>query len=581
MRHLSTEELLLYAEGELEDGELCRHVPDCVGCKAQMVDLQETYVYAASDLLARTRPQPARHAHLQQLRARLAAEAELLSSHLFIEDLLLSIEGGLDSESEAHLEACAGCRDRAADIHVQLAEIEYDLNRQTAYEVPAERRAAALAALRIRLQSEVKRQRARAAWSWDWRSVLRLPRVPAFASYATAFAAASMVAWIGWLGIESPVPLPEPQRVELAAPESQPVVGAEPATETRSTEARIPERFELPSGTAGRTARSVPVTTLDPASPELDLGAVPAAAVPIELPSPVQLPPPSPDPRPLAAGGVPISLPVPGRMAPSRPESHESAFAGSLMLVKTGLWKESLHPGGTDGRILFTGSAASESDRLRIERQLRSAADGWPVDFDISVRDGRGGVPAASGRVVALQERVISGRVRNSLLQHIDDSARRQFQPLNLASRENELNRYVTEVLRDETELLARAHALHSVLNRAGINAARGSSNLRRVVRSHLDAIDRHEDGVHGQLSEALEADYWRHRNHKLPSQRPDSLVAISRDLLQDALALDHALAGMFFGPGEALDARERNLSVETLLSRIRHHSRNLRDAIK
>ena len=546
-----------------------------------MVDLQETYVYAASDLLARTRPQAARPVHLQQLRARLAAEAELLSSHLSIEDLLLSIEGGLGSESEAHLAACGGCRDRAADIHVQLAEIEYELNRQTAYELPAERRAAALAALRVRLQAEVKRQRARAAWSWDWLAAFRLPRVPAFASYATAFAAASMVAWVGWLGLQSPAPAPDAQRVELTAPEPGPAAPQEPATEAGSAEVRVPERFELPTGTSARAALSVTVANLDPAPPVLALSDAPAIAVPIELPSTFQLPPPAPDPLPLAASAFPVSLPVPQRMDPPRPESHESAFAGSWLLVKTGLWKESLHPGGSAGRIVFTGSAASEPDRLRIERQLRVAADGWPVEFDISVREGRGGGLAGAGRVVALQERVISGRVRNSLLRHIDDSARRQFQPLHPASRENELNRYVTEVLRNETELLARTHALHSVLNRPGIDEAQGSSSLRRVIRSHLDAIDRHEDGVHAQLSEALEADYWRHRNHRLPSHRADSLGAISRDLLQDALALDRALVAMFFGTSDALDARETNLSVETLLSRIRHHSRSLRAAIR
>lgn len=39
MRHFNTEELLLYAESELDDRGLCRHVQDCVDCKASLVEV--------------------------------------------------------------------------------------------------------------------------------------------------------------------------------------------------------------------------------------------------------------------------------------------------------------------------------------------------------------------------------------------------------------------------------------------------------------------------------------------------------------------------------------------------------------
>ena len=52
MRHLNTEELLLYAESELDDRTLCRHVQDCVDCKASLVEVQETFVRATSTIRA-------------------------------------------------------------------------------------------------------------------------------------------------------------------------------------------------------------------------------------------------------------------------------------------------------------------------------------------------------------------------------------------------------------------------------------------------------------------------------------------------------------------------------------------------
>ncbi len=573
MRHLSTEELLLYAEGELEDRELCRHVPDCVDCKAQMVDLQETYVHATSDLLAQTRHPFTRPTQLHHFRARLAAEAELLAVHLSTEDLLLSVEDSLGTANRAHLSACGPCRSRAAEIHVQLAEIEYALHRQTAFVLPAERRAAALVALRAQLKREVKRQKAEAGRHWNWLPRFSLPRAPAFASYAAAFAAACLLAWVGWNAVSPPErPAPAPV-AEAIAPEA---VASDSRTAIAARE-MLPlqplERFELAS--ANRALPAPMVALVGQPAPAVEALDFPLDSVAIELPQRSDLPTP---PTPAANA---FAVPLPARIAPPAPDSPDSAIEGNWILARTGLWKESLQAGGSNGRLRFTGSVANESDRLRIESALRAAADGRPVDFSISVRGSRKAALQNPLRAAVGASRPAGGLVRNSLLQHYEDSARRSFQPLDASLLENELNRYVTGVMRDDAELLAHVHALHSMLNRTGIDEARRTDRLRQVLGFHLDAIAKYEKEVGAELSEALERTNWNYRSAKRPPEDFDSLGGTSRELLKDALALDRALTAMFFGISEPLDARAGTLSVGTLLSRIRHHTQRLKKEIR
>ena len=577
MRHLSTDELLLYAEGELEDRELCRHVADCVDCKAQMVDFQEAYVVAASTLLAQTRQPASRPAHLNHFRVRLAAEAELLAAHLSTEDLLLAVEDNLDADCMAHLSACAGCQDRAADIHVQLAEIEYELHRQIAFELPAERRAAALAALRVRLRHEVKIQKAGTERPWKWLPRFSLPRVPVFASYATGLAAACLVAWVGWNGVTGP-DLPERDQVaEALLPAtvaSESITSAE--TVIRVQEPLIPQspvRFELAETHGQAPAPRVELALV--AAPTLEAAADwrPSASVAIDLPQPADLA----APPALAASAFPV--PLPKRIVPPLPDSLDSAIEGSWILASTGLWKESLQAGGPEGRLHFTGSVSSDSERRRIESALREAAGEAPVDFLISVRESRAAATGSEHAAIAT-DRPVGGLVRNSLLKHYEDSARRSFQPLEASVLANELNHYVTSVMRDDAELLYHVHALHSVLNRAGIDEMRPSRRLRQVLRFHLDGVARHEKGVYDKLSEALAWTSWNYRSRTQSPDEFDSLGETSRKLLKDTLALDHALTAMFFGSSEPLDAQAGTHSIGTLLSRVRRHTRRLKKEV-
>lgn len=580
MRHLTTEELLLYAEGELEEQALCRHVPDCVDCKAHLVDIQESYVFAAHAIRSHAHTPAAQPAQLRRLRQRLAVEAELLVAHLSTEDLLLSVERGLDADSQAHLSACQGCQDRAADLHVQLAEIEVELHRRLAFEFPAERRAAALAALRARLQQEVELRTAEKPGAWRWLPAFSLPRIPAFTPYATAFATA-LLAVLGWAAASLTEGVPAPESLARlgtpGAPELTAVVPAARAVAAGPSEVSpLPRRFNLgiipalagPAAAAGLESAEVP---------EVILAVHGGDPIPFDLPALSDLPGPPPAEETLTAGGIPVTE----RFAPLPRDSARSVADGTWMLVQTGLWKQGFEAGGTEGRIRLIGSVASERDRLAAENALLDVSGGRPVDFEISVRAPRSGLTADLAPALAGQVRSPGGLVRSSLMKHFEDAARRSFQQPDTSLLEGELERYVSEVLRHDAELLSHVHALHSLLNRFGMDEAEDTDSFRKVVRFHLDGISRHEAGIYDRLSEALPRRFWAYRNaNRLPTGTA-GFGAASSELLEDALALDRALNSLLFPTAEALDARESNLSSATLLARVRQHARRLKAALR
>lgn len=593
MRHLTTDELLLYAERELDVPALCSHVRDCVDCKARLVDIQETYVHATSLLRLRVAANAALSTPMDSMRTRLAAEAQLMAVHLDTEDLLLSVENQLGGEREEHLKACVACQDRAADLHVQLAEIECQLHARLASELPAERRSAALSALRERLAREVEIQTI-AARRWNWLPSFRLPRMPtlqmpqmpAFAPYAAAGAVACLVAWVGWNalpgtgGSDSP---PGTQAEVVAVPavdESADSILLELASPpSRSPGVASPVRFDwVPASRLGH----------DPVRP-LELAAIPAPRVKLEaptatalalepLPTLASLPAPrAVSPRYLAEA---VRLPLPERMPPPALDSPSAIVQGDWLLAKAGLWRQGLEAGGSGGVVRFSGSVRSESERAAVERKLRTLAGGQPVEFALVVRPG--GI-AAVDLAPSIRDagRPSGGIVRNSLLQHYEDSARRSFQVLDQGLLEGELDRYVSDIFRHESDLLAHVHALHRMLNRSGGGTGADASSLKRVARFHLDGIARHEKDIYDQLSEALPRAYWAHRGVRSRPPAEAGLGDLSRGLLKDALALDRALTGMFFDSGEALDARTSNLSSADLLLSVRQHVGQLRAALK
>ena len=577
MRHLSPEELLLYAEGELDEQALCRHVPDCVDCKAQLVDLQETCVLAAQALRSHAQALPAQPAQLQRLRQRLAAEAELLSAHLSTEQLLLLVENGLGAEGQTHLAACTGCQRQAADLHVQLAEIETELHRRFAYELPAERRAAALAALRSRLEEEVERRTAEVAGPWRWLPTFSLPRIPAFAPHATAFATACL-AMLVWSAASLTEGVPDPGTIARLATPAAPVpeLSAPALPESAATAADTAPvgRFTLDL-TTERDEPQPLASLVAAAAPEVELFARLASAPQSTLPSLADLPGPPAGDEELA-----IASAAPQRSAPPRDDAR-TVVEGSWILARTGLWNRGFEAGGSDGRIRITGSVSTERERANAESLLLAAAGGQPLETAISVLAPRPVAPASVAAAGAGQSQTVGGPVRTSLLEHYQDAARRSFQEPDRSLLESELERYVSEVLRHDADLLSHAHALHGLLNRDDIDEAIRTASFPKVVRFHLNAISRHEAGIYGLLSEALPRRFWAHRGHSGDAAGPGSLGAASSRLRQDVLALDRALNSLLFPGSTALDVRESNLSSATLLARVRQHTRQLKAAIR
>ena len=584
MRHLNTDELLLYAEGELGDRALCRHVRDCVDCKAQLVDIQETYFYAASAIRAQALEISTQPTQLRRLRLRLAAEAELLVAHLGTEDLLISVEGELAGDRQAHLATCVACQDRAADLHIRLAEIECELHSRLAFELPTERRAAALAALRRRLAREVEAKTAATARRWDWVPRLGFPRVPAFASFAPVAAMAGLVAWVGWNAISEPDTTTlqtEIQTATVGPPAASPAPGLPPKAaqvERLVSTPAAPRRLERFAVEPSRSAPPVLQLLAETRTPDLEaMPAVVPAFYGIALPQPFDFPVPRAEFPVQLADAIPVPLPV--RTGPPAPDALAAVIEGSWLLAKTGLWKEPFEVGGLAGRIRIAGIVESDRDRIEIESKLRKAS-GEPLAFSLEVRPTLAAGVTSPAAVSSLH-RPSGGLVRTSLLRHYEDAARRSFRPLDRGRLEDELDRYVSGVFRFEAELLTHVHALHGLINRPGIASVRETDAFQRVVRFHLDGILRHETGIYRDLQEVLPRQYWAYSGSRTESADGTSLGALSRDLLVDTLALDRVLTAMFFGTSEVIDARKTNLSSADLLKRVRRRALKLRAALR
>ncbi|MDE0624619.1 MAG: hypothetical protein OXH83_23375 [Bryobacterales bacterium] len=582
MRHLSPEELLLYANSELEDRGLRRHVAECVDCKSRLVDMQESFVLTAAairEALPAPAPQPEQFA---ALRKRLAAEAQLLSLHLSTEDLLLSIENSLSPELEAHLATCAQCQARAADLHVQLASIEYELSRESAFELPLDHKAAALATLRGRLEQEVESHRSANTRIWQWMPQIRPFQVPALTPYAAAFAGVCLAAWLGWNAIgtpELPAPAITAQLVETALPPATLSAEAPQAADLEvAAQATPPERFQWIAAAPRQAAPASMQALIAGAAPDVSAGTVPSHLAVVALPRLDDLPEPlAPSPTALAE-----AAPEAESAAPTTVRADPEVLAeGSWMLIKAGLWKASLEASGTAESIRFAGTVASERERARAEKALLAVADGRPIEFDIAVRGARVPADAVPDAVRASRTRSLGTTVRNALLQHYRDAARRSFQPLDRSMLENELDLYVSDVMRHDADLLAHVHALHNLLSRTGITEIRDGDSFRRAARYHLDGIARHEASIHGQLSEALPRRYWAYRGPRVTDSNSSDLQAAGTALLQDALALDQALSSLFFGGSDVLDISEGSLSSASLLARLRQRTRQLRSAIR
>jgi len=188
VKHPSTEELLLLSEAEgAADQETAAHLEACAACRATLGELMGVLTAATSQLRADVGDPSAQEdaAAWARLDEFLGAQIHSESNepiHLGADELLLSIDGDLSFEREAHLNACSACSAELLRTHDLLAEIELELRGAVADETP-ERRAEALATLRERLAAGRK-----PAEVVEFPAAARTRRTPVWQAYAAAAA---------------------------------------------------------------------------------------------------------------------------------------------------------------------------------------------------------------------------------------------------------------------------------------------------------------------------------------------------------------------------------------------------------
>ncbi|MDA0206616.1 MAG: hypothetical protein O3A53_19650 [Acidobacteria bacterium] len=149
MRHLSTEELLLLADGELTASQV-EHFDGCVECQERLGALQGELT-AVSSALSATLPSEDNSAQSwTRLESALTQAAAVHDLHLSPEELLLLIDGGLSPVRAGHAGRCAGCGSAHSDVRRLLWDVEGELRALVPSE-PLERRLAAEQALKQHL----------------------------------------------------------------------------------------------------------------------------------------------------------------------------------------------------------------------------------------------------------------------------------------------------------------------------------------------------------------------------------------------------------------------------------------------
>lgn len=272
MNHLSTAELLLLAEGELDEVRAA-HAAVCAECRVAS-EQAISELEAVTGVLASTGAKDSAEAKADswvRLRASLAAAPK--PQHVEIEDLLLHLDGETAPAVSEHLEACSDCHDDLLRAQTLLVDVEHELRALIPEESKQERLRSA-----ARLEKALDARRSR---------VLTFP-APWRAVYAAAALAAAGLFGISWYAQQpaqlAPVmiasapqapavvsiPQPAPRTMEIEQPaepvaESAPVAVAAAETPVPSVK---PERFDAPAA-QDSTA---------PQRPALVAGAAPALA---------------------------------------------------------------------------------------------------------------------------------------------------------------------------------------------------------------------------------------------------------------------------------------------------------------
>ena len=514
-------------------------------------------------------------------------------THLSTEELLLHCDGEVASRRAEHLESCASCQTAMVDAQGLLLEVEHEL--------------------RSSIPAETAESRA-ASWSALEKTLYPPQRVLSFPlrwSPAYGLAAVLLIAVFGgYLALRQPSAGPPAEVVELTdsagklqapgatAPSTRPVTPAEIAPElkppaavagerrsaavgqaaavapVRPTTARAvsaPERFTMPEfAAAPPPAEGIAWPTFEVASAaEPVIGALPSVADPLLAPF-------------TAAEGAAVPA---GKVAPKTPASLLAAIEGRWMLMKAGVWEQDVEPDLRKGKLFFVGSVENAVSEQQFTAAVSKAAGSRTIGFDLRRRQ-QGATATAREEphpVMKTAPRPVTGVVRNSLLAHFSDTAQRSFQTPTPAVLESELDRYVTDVFRSQSQLLAHVYSLNSLLSSAGAKdverlEAAAVEKFRDVVSFHLAAASEQQARIYDRLSEALPRRFWAYRETEPEPADKAVWADESGELLQQTLLLDGTLTELLGSPQPTVDASSASPSPGHLLHRIRSRISRLRN---
>jgi hypothetical protein len=367
----------------------------------------------------------------------------------------------------------------------------------------------------------------------------------------------------GWLWNQVPAldgPVAVAEALPLVAPALVGATAVEPEVEAVSLEAptslaEIATQSPLP-------ARFDFVNTSFAAEPNRLALAAAELAVSVVASAPVTF----------AFASVPtVSLPLTETGEPLEADAYLAVLEARQWQLDAGLWREDVRAVWTDDGLAFAGSIESYGARELYIAAMEQRAGGRDLSFDLAVRDA---ADVAIRSVDAVRASSMGGLVRTALMEHYRDAARRSFQPIGTSGLESEIARYVSEVFRNQNDLVGHAYQLDQLLNHSPASrdssAAVAKRMLSDLVRFHLDGIDGSEARIYDHLSEALPRRYWRYRNENGDSAAAyGDLGAESSALLDDVLGLERTLTVVLTGSEQTVAFSEAGRSSGELLRRI------------
>ena len=500
-------------------------------------------------------------------------------THLSTEELLLHCDGELVAPRAEHLGGCASCQTAMVDAQGLLLEVQHEL--------------------RLSVPAETAESRA-ASWSVLEKTLYPPQRVLSFPlrwspTYGLA-AGLLIAAFAGYLALRQPSAAP-PAEVADATPfearpadppgpvnPARPVTPVEIAPEVKPPAASVvvespaavgqqqaaralsaPERFTMPEfAAAPPPAEQITFSTFELASAiELPIG-----------PLPIVVDPPL---APLA-----VAVPTPKASAET-PASLLASIDGRWMLMKAGVWEQDVEPELRGGRLFFVGSVEHAASEQQFTAAVSKVAGSRSVGFDVRLR--REGATAQEQAIPIRRTapRAVTGVVRNSLLAHFSDAARRSFQTPTPTALESEFDRYVTDVFRGQSRLLAHVYSLNRLLASAGANDVEhlgpaAVERFRDVMSFHLAAAFEQQARIYDRLSEALPRRFWAYRETEPNPADKTAWAGESGELLQQTLLLDGMLTELLSAPRLTIDASSASPSPGQLLHRIRSGISRLRN---